>query len=279
MNSSPSTFSACDLAGARGRARGGRRRRSRCRGARAGAGSRPRACRAARRAARRRCGASLIRYGVAAIVIAGWETASSVPVRSVIAPRRAGTIRSASCWVAAACLSVPALTTPSQAARAAPMTSSDRKTAKSSPIRRSISFISAGRGRRGAGVRWPVRGGRERLGRRGRGGRGRDRRRGRDGGGRASGAAAGVAAVSGTTGVTVLGARAAGAWPPLAITCLASSLGDCMRSRGQARVDAGARGEVADVAGRRGDHALARRRRAGSARRRTGARPRSRARR
>ena len=78
---------------------------------------------------------------LAATVIAGWETASSVPVRSVIAPRRAGTMTSDSCWVAAASLRVFALTTPSHAARPAPTTSSDRKTANSSPIRRSISFI------------------------------------------------------------------------------------------------------------------------------------------
>src|SRR5688500_14313893 len=105
-----------------------------------------------------------------------------------MAPRRAGTSTSASCWVAAACLSVPALTTPSQAERAAPMTSRPRKTAKSSPIRRSTSFISArGRGC-GAGVR-ARRGGRERLRRGGRYRRGRRRGRhrgdrGRRGGGR-----------------------------------------------------------------------------------------------
>ena len=57
-----------------------------------------------RRAGAATRGGSLIRYGVAAIVIAGWETASSMPLRSVIAPRRAGTTRSASCWVAAALL-------------------------------------------------------------------------------------------------------------------------------------------------------------------------------
>ena len=44
------------------------------------------------------------------------------------------------------------------------------------------------------------------------------------------GAATGVVLpVSGTVWVTVVGARPAGALPPLAITCLASSLGDCIR--------------------------------------------------
>ena len=45
-------------------------------------------------------------YGVAAIVTAGWETASSVPSRSKILPRRAGTMTWDSCCTAAACLSV-----------------------------------------------------------------------------------------------------------------------------------------------------------------------------
>src|SRR5215203_3445640 len=166
-----------------------------------------------------------MRYGVAAMVVAGWETASSVPVRSVIAPRRAGTIRSASCWVAAARLSVPALTTPSQAAFPAPMTSSPRKTAKSSPIRRSISFMS-GRRRR-AGARG---GGRDRLGG-GLGGLAGDGgdRPGEDPGRRVP-----------ARGHQLAG-RLAGRLHPL---------------RGQARVGVRAGGEVADVAGGRRHHAL-----------------------
>ncbi len=123
----------------RGRAPCARGRRSRCRAARACAAARPRAGRAPRRAAAAAFGASLIRYGVAAIVDAGWETASSTPRRSVIAPRRAGTTTSDFCWVAAARLSDGPRTTPSQPARAAPKASRTRKTPKSSPIRRSTS--------------------------------------------------------------------------------------------------------------------------------------------
>src|SRR4051794_3080227 len=48
---------------------------------------------------------------------------------------------SASCWVAAARLRPPALTTPSQAAFVAPIASRARKAANSSPMRRSISDI------------------------------------------------------------------------------------------------------------------------------------------
>ena len=44
-----------------------------------------------------------------ATVVAGWETASSIPLRSVIAPRRAGTMTCAVCWVAAALRSASAL--------------------------------------------------------------------------------------------------------------------------------------------------------------------------
>src|SRR4051812_16536108 len=48
---------------------------------------------------------------------------------------------SASCWVAAARLRPPALTTPSQAAFVAPIASRARKAANSSPMRRSINDI------------------------------------------------------------------------------------------------------------------------------------------
>src|SRR3954447_3147344 len=114
--------------------------------------------------------ASSIRYGVAARSTAGSETASSMPWASVIEPRRAGTSIVASCWVTAARLSVPALTTPSQAAFIEPRAKRARKAAKRRPMRRSIS-------RTGLALRR-----RRRVGAGRRGGRGRDRRRRGDGG-------------------------------------------------------------------------------------------------
>jgi hypothetical protein len=80
----------------------------------------------------------LTRYGVAAIVVAGWETASSTPLRSVIEPRRAGTTMSDTCCVAAARLSVLASTRPSQPARPPASTRRTRKTEKRKPILRSM---------------------------------------------------------------------------------------------------------------------------------------------
>ena len=53
---------------------------------------------------------SLTRYGVAEMSLAGSDTASSVPVRSVIEPRCAGSATSTTCCVAAAFLRVLALT-------------------------------------------------------------------------------------------------------------------------------------------------------------------------
>src|SRR3954465_11380686 len=115
-------------------------------------------------------GASSIRHGVAAMSTAGSETASSMPWASVIEPRRAGTSIVASCWVTAARLSVPALTTPSQAAFIEPRARTARKAANRRPMRRSIS-------RTGLALRRRRRDGAGR-----RGGRGRDRRRPGDGG-------------------------------------------------------------------------------------------------
>src|SRR3954467_5249612 len=114
--------------------------------------------------------------------MAGWETASSSPWRSVIAPRRAGTTSVCSCGTAAADFRELALTTPSQAALVTARPSPKRKRAKTSPTRRSIRRIgSLPRGRDGAG-RLRRRGGRGRGGRRrrgrGRGGRGGRRRGG-----------------------------------------------------------------------------------------------------
>src|SRR4051794_8057949 len=128
--------------------------------------------------------ASSIRYGVAAMSTAGSETASSMPWASVIEPRRAGTSIVASCWVTAARLSVPALTTPSQAAFIEPRARRARKAAKRRPMRRSIS-------RTGLALR-----------RRRRDGRGRDRRR-RGDAGSAAGAWPGGAGVAGVGGATV----------------------------------------------------------------------------
>src|SRR3954462_9599963 len=133
------------------------------------------------------------------MVVAGWETASSMPLRSVIAPRSAGTVTCASCWVAATLRRASARTTPSQPARIAASASRPRKTAKRRPIRRSISRTPlalrlgggrdcgpAGGGRDRGCRRGDRRGGRRRgtgRGRRRRGGRRRDGRRGRGGGG------------------------------------------------------------------------------------------------
>src|SRR4051812_33779945 len=132
------------------------------------------------------------------MVVAGWETASSMPLRSVIAPRSAGTTTCATCWVAAALRSASARTTPSQPARIAASASRPRKTAKRRPIRRSISRtpltlrLGGGRGCGPAGGRRDrgCRGGDRRRGRRrgtGRARRGRRRRGGRHRDGRGGG--------------------------------------------------------------------------------------------
>src|SRR3954465_14955966 len=148
------------------------------------------------------------------MVVAGWETASSMPLRSVIAPRSAGTTTCATCWGAGALRGGAARPTPSQPARIGASASRPRKTAKRRPIRRSISRTrlalrlgggsgcGPGRGGRGRGRRGGGRGGRgrgrrggelrggrrrcrarARRGRRRRGRRRRDGRRGRGGGG------------------------------------------------------------------------------------------------
>src|SRR3954462_1270062 len=83
-------------------------------------------------------GASLIRYGVTAMSSAGSETASSTPLRSMIAPRRAGTVIVSTCWVCAACLSDEALTVPIHVALSPAKASRARKPAKSRPMRRWI---------------------------------------------------------------------------------------------------------------------------------------------
>src|SRR4051812_6141202 len=127
---------------------------------------------------------------------AGSETARSTPCASVIEPRRAGSVTSASCWVTAARLSVPAFTTPSQAAFVAPRAKRAKKVAKSRPMRRSISRtgLALAGGRGGAGVGRAVAGGECGLGGGGAGGcaaRGRARRCGGWGGGRGGGGGGG----------------------------------------------------------------------------------------
>src|SRR6478735_5881070 len=62
----------------------------------------------------------------------------------MIGPRWAGTWMSASCWVTAARLSVPAFTTPSQAALLTPSTRRARNVAKSRPMRRSTRRTAQG---------------------------------------------------------------------------------------------------------------------------------------
>src|SRR4051794_9008547 len=127
--------------------------------------------------------------------MAGWETASSIPLRSVIAPRSAGTTTCASCWVAAALRSASARTTPSQPARTAASARRPRKTAKRRPIRRSISRTRSALRRGGGRGHGPARGwcggSRRRRdrggGRGGGGGRRRGRGRARRGGGRRGG--------------------------------------------------------------------------------------------
>src|SRR4051794_17052455 len=69
---------------------------------------------------------------------AGSETASSMPRRSTIEPRRAGTLIRSTCCVVAACLSELALTVPSHVAFRPANASRPRKTAKSRPMRRWI---------------------------------------------------------------------------------------------------------------------------------------------
>ena len=76
---------------------------------------------------------SQIRYGVAATLIAGCETASSSPLRSVIAPRRAGTVSVAFCCVAAAPRSASALTTPSHSALPAGEAEADEEEREDEP--------------------------------------------------------------------------------------------------------------------------------------------------
>ena len=66
-------------------------------------------CRAAARAGARPSIGFLTRYGVAATSSAGSETASSMPLRSVIAPRRAGTLSTSTCCVLATACSDVAL--------------------------------------------------------------------------------------------------------------------------------------------------------------------------
>src|SRR4051812_40412372 len=79
-----------------------------------------------------------MRYGVAATSSAGSETASSIPCRSEMAPRRAGTLSSTTCCVLARRCSDGPRTPPSQVARAPAASSRTRKIAKSSPMRPSV---------------------------------------------------------------------------------------------------------------------------------------------
>ena len=94
-----------DLRGAPGGHACARGRRSRC-AAVSFSSSSPSGRRGSGRASRRVPRGSLTRYGVAETSLAGSETASSTPVRSVIEPRCAGSATSATCCVAAAFLSV-----------------------------------------------------------------------------------------------------------------------------------------------------------------------------
>src|SRR4051812_26449589 len=103
---------------------------------------------------------SLTRYGVAETSAAGSETASSRPLRSVIVPRRAGTVVLATCCVAAALVRRPPLTVPSQRVRTSASERSARKIAKRRPMRRSTGATSAPGPRRGGGA---ARGGGGRL--------------------------------------------------------------------------------------------------------------------
>ena len=80
---------------------------------------------------------ALICCGFANTLEASSDTASSVPLRSVIVPRRAVTWRSSTCCSTARSLSDPARTVPSHVARIAARPSRTTNRANSSPIRRS----------------------------------------------------------------------------------------------------------------------------------------------
>src|SRR3954454_2980723 len=76
-------------------------------------------------------------FGLAYTVTESSETASSVPLRSVIVPRRAGTSTCSTCWASARPRKLLSRTVPSHRARTAASARRLRKNAKRRPTRRS----------------------------------------------------------------------------------------------------------------------------------------------
>jgi hypothetical protein len=95
--------------------------------------------------------------GLANTVTESSDTASWMPLRSTIVPRRAGSAMSSICWLTARSESEPDLMVPSQVARRAARESNTRKAANSSPMRRSTRRVGGRpgprRGRRVGGRR------------------------------------------------------------------------------------------------------------------------------